>query len=216
MRHVLGVDEAGRGPLAGPVAVGLVRVPAGFDVATEFPGVADSKRLTALARERLFEALAARAARGDVAFAVAYGSPRAIDVGGVTLAVRDALARGIRALAPEPADCMVYLDGLLVAPRTYAQETIVRGDALVPVISLASIAAKVSRDRLMARLATRYPAYAFEKHKGYGTALHYERLAAYGPCALHRRRFLRRLTDGTNHDTPNEDNVVQRDGESRE
>jgi ribonuclease HII len=190
MRFVIGVDEAGRAPLAGPVAVGVVRVPAGFDVAREFPGVKDSKQMTALARERLYEKLEARAKAGDVAFRVAFGSKEEIDERGITIAVRRGVRRGVLALAREVEIEKVYLDGLLHAPREFAQETIIHGDDLVPLISLASVAAKVARDRLMTRLATQYPAYKFEQHKGYPTKLHYQMLAEHGPCAIHRTTYL--------------------------
>ncbi|HVW82619.1 MAG TPA: ribonuclease HII [Candidatus Paceibacterota bacterium] len=190
MSHLLGVDEAGRGPLAGPVAVGLVLLPARLDVRRAFPGVADSKQLSQGKREELFELLRTRAAKGGARFAVRYASAATIDRLGITRAVALAVARGCRALSPD-ADARVYLDGLLKAPREYAQETIVRGDELVPLISLASIAAKVARDRLMRRLAKTYPAYRFEEHKGYPTKLHYQMLAEHGPCAIHRMSYLR-------------------------
>lgn len=190
MRNVLGVDEAGRGPLAGPVAVGVVRVAEGFDVAREFPGVKDSKQLTERVRERLFAQLAARAEMGDVAYRVCFGTHAEIDGRGITTAIKRAIARGLRALANDRAQAMVYLDGSLYAPSAYAQATIVRGDALVPLISLASIAAKVSRDRLMRHLAREYPAYGFERHKGYPTQAHYAALALHGPCAIHRLSYL--------------------------
>jgi ribonuclease HII len=190
MQFVLGVDEAGRGPLAGPVAVGVVAVPERFDVAREFVGVKDSKQLSEKKREVLFEMLKARVAQGDARFTVCYASASTIDGCGITAVVRAAVCRGVRALAAEPGDTKVYLDGLLYAPREYAQETIVHGDDLIPIISLASIVAKVSRDRLMARYAKRFPHYGFEAHKGYGTKAHYEALALYGPSPIHRRSYL--------------------------
>jgi ribonuclease HII len=190
MRFLLGIDEAGRGPLAGPVSVGVVMVPEGFDVAKEFPGVADSKKLTEKRREALFEQLAARSARGDVRFAVELESAETIDREGIVPAIRAALSRGVNALAPDAAQVHIQLDGSLHAPPEYSQETIIDGDDLVPIISLASVAAKVVRDRTMLVLATQYPAYGFDAHKGYGTKQHYEMLRAHGLCAIHRRSFI--------------------------
>lgn len=205
---MLGVDEAGRGPLAGPVSVGVVAVPEGFNVAREFPGVADSKKLSEKRREKIFEMLVARAAQHPVGRSLPVGSPDAGDAGGyvrfvvefesaetidregIAPAVRRALARGVNALAPDAALVKIQLDGALRAPPEYSQETIINGDDLIPLISLASIAAKVMRDRLMTELSAQYPEYGFEKHKGYGTKAHYEMLAKYGPCAIHRRSFL--------------------------
>lgn len=187
---MLGVDEAGRGPLAGPVAVGVVAVPEGFDVAREFPGVADSKKLSEKRREKLFGMLEARVARGDARFTVEFESALTIDREGIAPSIVRALARGVRALAPDAALVRIQLDGALRAPSEYTQETIIHGDALVPLISLASIAAKVSRDRLMVAFAAEYPLYDFEKHKGYGTKAHYEMLKEHGPCVIHRRSFL--------------------------
>lgn len=187
---MLGVDEAGRGPLAGPVSVGVVAVPEGFDVAREFPGVADSKKLSEKNREKIFQMLEARATEGDVRFIVAYESERAIDREGIAAVIRRAIARGVCKLAPDAALAKVQLDGSLKAPLDYAQETIINGDELVPLISLASVAAKVSRDRLMLELAKKYPEYGFEKHKGYGTKMHYDMLQKYGLCVIHRRSFI--------------------------
>ncbi len=187
---MLGVDEAGRGPLAGPVAVGVVAVPEGLDVAREFPGVADSKKLSEKNREKIFALLEARRTSGDVRFTVEFEDADTIDEEGITAAVRRALARGVNALAPDSALVRIQLDGALRAPPEYAQETIINGDELVPLISLASIAAKVSRDRLMCKLAEAYPHYGFETHKGYGTKMHYAALGEYGLCAIHRRSFI--------------------------
>lgn len=190
MRFMLGVDEAGRGPLAGPVAVGVVAVPEGFDVAKEFVGVADSKKLSEKKRERIFQTLEKRAEQGEVRFTVELESAETIDEEGIATAVRRALWRGVNALAPDSALVHVLLDGSLKAPPEYSQETIINGDELVPIISLASIAAKVSRDRLMLNLSKKYPEYGFEKHKGYGTAFHYEMLKKHGLCDIHRRSFI--------------------------
>jgi ribonuclease HII len=121
---------------------------------------------------------------------VEFESAETIDREGIATAVRRALWRGVNALAPDAALVKVMLDGSLKAPPEYAQETIINGDELVPLISLASIAAKVSRDRLMLELAKEYPQYGFEKHKGYGTAAHYEALKKYGLSAIHRRSFI--------------------------
>ncbi|MDP2593718.1 MAG: ribonuclease HII [bacterium] len=192
MRSVLGVDEAGRGPLAGPVAVGVVAVVERFDVALEFPGVADSKVLSEKRREALFEMLVARVALGDARFEVAWGSEGDIDTRGIAVVIREAIARGVNHLAEasDEGQTFIMLDGALRAPAEYRQRTIIGGDASVPLISLASIAAKVSRDRLMVALAPRYPAYDFARHKGYGTKGHYAALALHGPCAIHRRSYL--------------------------
>ena len=190
MRFVLGVDEAGRGPLAGPVAVGAVMVPEGFDVLKEFPGVADSKKLGEKRREEIFEVLEARVASGDARYAVEFEDEKTIDEEGIAAAVRKALTRGVNRLAPDSALVRVQLDGALRAPPEYAQETIINGDELVPLISLASVAAKVLRDRLMCDLALEHPVYGFELHKGYGTKLHYARLREHGPCVIHRRSFI--------------------------
>jgi len=190
MRFMLGVDEAGRGPLAGPVSVGVVVVPEGFDAAKEFPGVADSKKLSEKKREKIFQLLEERATLGDVRFTVEFESAEMIDKEGIAGCVRRAVSRGVNALAPDAALVHIQLDGALRAPPEYSQETIINGDELVPLISLASIAAKVSRDRLMLTLAKKYPEYDFEKHKGYGTKAHYEALQKYGLCAIHRRSFI--------------------------
>lgn len=199
---MIGVDEAGRGPLAGPVAVGVVAVREGFDVAREFPGVADSKKLSEKKREEIFERLVSLARTGDpsetkpwshgagVRFTVEFESAEAIDNEGIATAVRRALWRGVNLLAPDSALVHVQLDGTLKAPPEYSQETIINGDELIPLISLASVAAKVTRDRLMKKLAEKYPEYGFEKHKGYGTSLHYEMLKKHGFCDIHRRSYI--------------------------
>lgn len=185
MRFILGVDEAGRGPLAGPVAVGIVAAPADFDLLAAFPGLNDSKQLPEKERERIFALLIEQE---TVQWRVEWGSAKTIDEHGMTKAVARAITRGIRKLAV-PQDARVFLDGLLHAPEEYVQETVIRGDETVPAIMLASVAAKVTRDRLMQRLSKRYPAYGFERHKGYPTKAHYEAIRTHGLCDIHRRRY---------------------------
>lgn len=189
MKFVLGVDEAGRGPLAGPVAVGVVMAPEGYDFLGIFPFLNDSKKLSEKKREALFEELLVREKAGEVRFCVKSVSAAVIDRSGIANAVRSSVHAGIRQLAPEPMNARVYLDGLLHAPNEYEQETVVGGDALIPAIMLASIAAKVSRDRLMLKLAPEYPGYGFEQHKGYGTKAHIEAIRTLGLSDLHRRSF---------------------------
>jgi ribonuclease HII len=187
--YVVGVDEAGRGPLAGPVAVGVVRVEQGYDFSA-FQGLNDSKKLTEKKREELFSILQEEMRAGRVQAVVHLASAAKIDAYGIVPSVRSALYKGVRKLLPVPQEGTVYLDGSLYAPKEYTQETIIGGDAKVPVIMLASIAAKVTRDRLMKKLATQYPLYQFEVHKGYGTKRHYEILREHGPCDIHRMTYL--------------------------
>ena len=175
--------------MAGPVAVGVACVPEGFDVLAEFPGVKDSKKMTEKKREQIFEMLEARKMAGDVRFAVMFESARTIDKEGIAKVIKRAAWRGISATPPEEV-AKVFLDGLLSAPPEYTQETIIDGDDLIPIISLASVAAKVARDRLMKEYDLQFPEYGFAKHKGYGTALHYEGLQKHGPCVIHRHSYL--------------------------
>lgn len=193
MRYVLGVDEAGRGPLAGPVAVGVIGAPADLDLLSAFPGLNDSKQLSKKKREELFAILGGLQEKGIVRYSVTFGSHADIDRDGITRAVAEAAARGIRAIAPDPSDHKVFLDGLLHAPLEYEQETVIHGDALIPAIMLASVAAKVTRDHLMIEMAGTYPGYGFEKHKGYGTAEHQAAIRKLGPCPVHRLTFLTRI-----------------------
>ncbi|MBY0293739.1 ribonuclease HII [Patescibacteria group bacterium] len=186
---LIGVDEAGRGPLAGPVAVGIVAVPAGFNIKKALPGVGDSKVLTEKKREELYVLAVQLKKEGVIDFCVRFASHTTIDDIGITKAVKKGVRSGIRSLAPDTKDTHVLLDGLLSAPEEYSQETIIKGDATEPVISLASIIAKVSRDRLMHRLAKEYPEYGFEIHKGYGTKKHLDAISKFGLSEIHRRTY---------------------------
>jgi ribonuclease HII len=187
--YLLGVDEAGRGPIAGPVAVGIVRVEEGFDFAV-FPGLNDSKKLSEKKREALFVLLQEEIKKGTVAAVVRLASNEKIDTLGIASCIRSSVYTGVRTLLPDVETGKVLLDGSLHAPKEYVQETIIGGDAKEPAIMLASIAAKVTRDRYMKKLALTHPDYAFEVHKGYGTKMHYERIREHGPCAIHRMSFL--------------------------
>lgn len=193
----MGVDEAGRGALAGPVAVGVAMVPRDFDFAL-VPGVKDSKQLSPKERERIYALARGLQKEGLLDFKVAMVGAEMIDRVGITRAVALATARALYRLSCNPAFTDVRLDGLLHAPPVFIrQQTIIRGDQTEPVISLASIMAKVTRDHHMVRLACRYPLYDLARHKGYGTLLHRDRLAAHGLSDLHRRYFCKGFCQGT-------------------
>lgn len=193
---LVGVDEAGRGPIAGPVAV------AAFCVATKgkrqlldfFDNrrVKDSKKLTAAARERIFKEIITQEKLGTVSYAVSFASARVIDRKGISFAIKRALAQSLRVLGAKPAECRILLDGGLKAPEFFCfQRTIIKGDEKESTIALASIVAKVSRDRLMRRLAKKYSLYGFDVHKGYGTKAHYRKLQQHGLSPVHRKSFLK-------------------------
>lgn len=190
MTYLVGVDEAGRGPLAGPVAVGVARVAVGYDILAAFPGLNDSKKLTDKKRSALFEILQREVKAGHVRVRVCLSSETVIDQKGIAYAVRSALTRGVVALLPDPAEGKVLLDGSLHAPKEYEQQTIIGGDGKEPVIMLAALAAKVTRDRIMEKLAKEHPAYGFEGHKGYGTKAHIAAIQEHGVCAVHRKSFI--------------------------
>ena len=186
----VGIDEAGRGALAGPVAVGAACIPPGFDWSS-IPNVRDSKQLSPKAREEVFERVRTLQKEGMLDFKVAMVSAKVIDRIGISRAVSLAIRRILIRLPHAPEELSIRLDGLLKAPAVYHdQETITKGDQLVPAISLASICAKVTRDRYMVRVTKQYPDYGFEVHKGYGTVLHRSKLRTYGLCPLHRRYFI--------------------------
>lgn len=188
---LVGVDEAGRGPLAGPVAVGVVAVPTRLNLVEIFPGLNDSKKLSEAKREEIYKEAQRLARIGALRYIVGLSSASYIDTHGITKAVRHKVWSGVRRVAT-PDNSFVKLDGLLVAPPEYRQKTIIKGDALEPVISLASVLAKVRRDRLMKRLAQEYPSWGFEVHKGYGTLKHRTAIRKHGLCSIHRRSFLLR------------------------
>ncbi len=174
-----GVDEAGRGPLAGPVVAAAVIL----DDLNPIRGLNDSKQLTAKRREALFDEIRARA----LCFAIAEASVQEIDELNILQATMLAMRRSVLALRLPPK--LVLVDGNRLPTLTIRAEAIVKGDALVPAISAASILAKVHRDRLCTEMHMRYPVYGFDQHKGYGTAQHLAALQAHGPSACHRMTF---------------------------
>jgi ribonuclease HII len=178
-RLVAGLDEAGRGPLAGPVVAAAVVLPRRCLLA----GLNDSKQLTEAERERLYDEILQRA----LGVGVGRASEREIDAMNILEATRLAMGRAIQALPAVPD--YLLLDALELPAIHLPQRAVIKGDTLSVSIAAASIVAKVTRDRLMGEYHRQYPQYNFQAHKGYGTAEHLRMLAAHGPCAIHRRSF---------------------------
>ena len=187
---VCGCDEAGAGPLAGPVYAAAVILPLGADI----PGLDDSKKLTEKKREALFPVIQERA----LAWSVAFVDAAEIDRTDILSARMKAMQLAIDGLAKRPDFALI--DGNRDRGRTSAiavpHRCVVKGDSLSASIAAASILAKVSRDRYMVDMAAKYPEYCFDRHKGYGTKLHYELLAQHGPSPIHRKTFLKRVEEG--------------------
>lgn len=196
MTYIVGIDEAGRGPLAGPVAVGGVRIKEGFEKKF-FKGIKDSKQLTQEERELWFALAQEGKKRGDLDFKVALVSEKVIDKHGIAYAIRLGIKRVLKSLDTSFTDSQIFLDGGIKAPDEFKhQKTVIKGDEKIPVISLASICAKVVRDKKMMKLSKKYPEYEFDLHKGYGTLIHREAIKKYGPIELHRKSFLKKLVLG--------------------
>jgi ribonuclease HII len=178
---IAGIDEVGRGPLAGPVVAAAVILPHGFRHGL----VDDSKKLTPDQREEIYAALTARA---DLCWAVSIVEHEEIDRCNILRASHQAMRLAVQALATLPQHALI--DGLPVRPFPVPHTAIVQGDGRCKSIAAASILAKVTRDRIMVRLDAQYPSYGFAQHKGYATELHLERLKTHGPCPIHRKTFL--------------------------
>jgi len=174
-----GVDEAGRGPLAGPVVVAAVILPESYTLAS----LDDSKRLSALKRERLAPQIEEQA----IAFSVEFVEADEIDRVNILQATMNGMQRAVENLDPAPR--LAIIDGNRAPPLSCEVKTVIGGDRLVASVSAASILAKVYRDRLMQSMHELYPAYGFDRHKGYPTAAHKRALAEHGPCEIHRRTF---------------------------
>lgn len=182
-KSVCGVDEAGRGPLAGPVCAAAVILPEGVII----DGVNDSKKLSEKKRESLFDVIRELA----LSYSIAYATVDEIEEINILNATMLAMRRAIDGLEIKADYAMI--DGNKIPPIDIDAECIVKGDAKSMSIACASILAKVSRDRLLYKYAEEYPMYGFDKHKGYGTKVHREAILKYGPCPYHRKSFLKKL-----------------------
>lgn len=180
---ICGIDEAGRGPLAGPVCAAAVILPRGLEI----EGLNDSKKLSEKKRDKLFDAICAEA----VSYGIAFASVEEIEEINILNAAMLAMNRAIERLSVKPA--LALVDGNRNSAIKMPSRCVVKGDAKCADIAAASILAKVTRDRYMLEMAEKYPEYHFEKHKGYGTKLHYEALREYGSCEIHRPSFLRKM-----------------------
>ena len=183
MEFVCGVDEAGRGPLAGPVCAAAVILPAYLDI----PGLDDSKKLTDKRRRELFPVILEKA----LAYGIAFADHREIDEINILQATYLAMDRAIKQLKIVPQ--IALIDGNRAGNFGLPVETVVKGDSLSASIAAASVLAKVTRDDYMLEMDKKYPGYGFAVHKGYGTKAHYEALSTLGPCEIHRMTFLKKL-----------------------
>ena len=189
-KWIVGIDEAGRGPLAGPVTLAAVACPAAI-ARSYFKGIKDSKRLSLSAREGWFKKMKENP---KIIHCSASVGSATIDRVGIAPAIKGTIGRVLRHKKIKKfGTANILLDGSLKAPGKYFQKTIIKGDEKIPIIAAASIVAKVSRDRKMKRLARLFPEYAFEIHKGYGTRMHYKMIKKHGLCDIHRRSYLTRL-----------------------
>ena len=183
LQVICGVDEAGRGPLAGPVCAAAVILPKHLRI----PGLTDSKKLTDKKRRELFPIIQEQA----IAYGIGLASESEIDEINILQATFLAMRRALDQLSVRPE--IALIDGNRETDFGLPVKTVVKGDSLSANIAAASILAKVTRDNLMVELAQQYPEYGFEIHKGYGTKAHYEALGTYGPCPIHRRSFLKKF-----------------------
>ncbi len=181
--NVCGVDEAGRGPLAGPVCAAACILPVGLGI----PGLDDSKKLSPQKREELYDIIVSSA----ITFGIAFASVEEIESLNILNATFLAMNRAIEQLFPQPA--LALIDGNRNSGIRIPSRCVVKGDSLCADIAAASVLAKVTRDRYMLAMAKQYPLYGFEKHKGYGTVQHYAALRDYGPCPIHRPSFLKKM-----------------------
>ncbi len=181
---VCGVDEAGRGPLAGPVCAAAVILPDGLII----DGLNDSKKLTEKKRDALYDVIKEKA----VAYSIAMADEKEIDEINILQATFLAMKRAVEGLDVKPD--FVLVDGNRDPKLGIPTKTVIKGDALSASIAAASVLAKVTRDRFMLEISEQYPEYEFPKHKGYGTKLHYEMLEKYGISPVHRRSFLKKIT----------------------
>jgi ribonuclease HII len=191
--YIVGIDEVGRGPIAGPVTLCAVSVKRDFS-RSFFKGIKDSKKLSSKMRVVWDNKARGLFKKNKINFAISSVGPEVIDEKGISFAIKLAIKRILKKLAVSPEDSKVLLDGGLYAPKEFKnQKTIIKGDEKIPIISLASIIAKVYRDKKMERLSLVFPDYCFHIHKGYGTNAHCKTLKKYGTCKAHRKSFLNNI-----------------------
>ena len=197
-KYIIGVDEVGRGPLAGPLCVGACLVER-RNVSAFYrtvSGIKDSKKLTHKMRMKWLRILTEAAKRGECSWSTAFVGQETIDRKGLSYCLKLAIRRTLKKIKAIPDLSKVLLDGGIKAPVIFInQKTIIKGDEKEPLIAAASIAAKVRRDRYMTRCSKQYPQYGFDEHKGYGTKAHYVVLNEYGICPVHRRSFLKKFSN---------------------
>ena len=194
-KYLVGIDEAGRGPLAGPVAVGVVVISSRRSTRC-FKHVRDAKMSSALQRERWLHEMKKARENDLLNFTASLVGPQIIDREGIVRAMQYAIRRSLYRLEVNPLSTQILLDGALRAPTRYLnQKTIIKGDEKETIIAMASVVAKTYRDKKMMRFAKKFPGYGFEKHKGYGTKAHYKAIKKCGLCEIHRRSFLKNLSN---------------------
>jgi len=199
-QYLIGIDEVGRGPLAGPVAVGACLIPVlkikslraeGF-----FKNIRDSKKLSEKKREEWLGRIKEIKTKGDLNYQVSFVSNKKIDEKGISYCLRLAIKNSLKKIKADPLKTMVLLDGGLKAPEEFThQKTIIKGDEKEPIISLASIAAKVARDQKMVTYSNKFPQYDLHIHKGYGTALHCRKIHENGLSELHSIYYLAKFAN---------------------
>lgn len=192
IKFVAGIDEAGRGPLAGPVAVGVFVAPKNFDYKI-FRGLRDSKKLSQRKREEIFSQIKILKKLRKANFAVVLVGEKYIDKNGISKAVKFGIDSGIKKLNLNLKNTFIYLDGLLQAPEKFSQETVIKGDDKIPTISAASVCAKVTRDAYMRKISKKFPKYGLQIHKGYGTERHIICIKKFGLSLVHRKSFCAKI-----------------------
>lgn len=193
IEYVVGIDEAGRGPLAGPVSIGVVAIPLSMykEVIKYFKeiGAKDSKLISPKKREEIFSNIKEYSNSKKIIFTKIFVHSKMIDKIGISKAIHKSIKKGLINIKVKPERAFVYLDGSLSAPAEYNQITVIKGDRKVPIISIASIVAKVTRDSFMCKISSKYPKYLFDIHKGYGTKRHIDLIKKYGLSEIHRKSY---------------------------
>jgi len=199
-KYIIGIDEVGRGPIAGPVAVCALAIKKNKLIKQKdkwtmvhFENFKDSKKLSHIQRVKWLEKINEEKKKGNIIYKVSFASNKIIDNKGIVFAINSCLKNSLNFLKINPKESLILLDGGLKAPVEYKnQKTIIKGDEKELAIALASIAAKVTRDELMVRLSRTHTGYGLEKHKGYGTKYHYKALKNKGISSIHRKSFLKK------------------------